>query len=122
MTEPDEALQWARERAARWAEGKRDFVELAPSIRLGKWDLTLKDDAHAYRAGQAASAERIKALERIAGAAQQRANDHGEQLLDAYARIKALEGLLREIQPVAHLFQWNDLGDQIDALLKEADR
>jgi hypothetical protein len=37
-------------------------------------------------------------------------------------RIKALEGLLREIQPVAHLFQWNDLGDQIDALLKEADQ
>jgi hypothetical protein len=63
MTEPDEALLWARERAARWAEGKRDFVELAPSIRLGKWDLTLKDDADAHRAGQAASAERIKALE-----------------------------------------------------------
>ena len=37
-------------------------------------------------------------------------------------RIKALEGLLRVIQPVAHLFQWNDLGDQIDALLKEADQ
>jgi hypothetical protein len=37
-------------------------------------------------------------------------------------RIKALEGLLREIQPVAHLFQWNDLGDQIDALLQEAER
>jgi|GEM_PF-2701436 len=37
-------------------------------------------------------------------------------------RIKALEGLLREIKPVAHLFQWNDLRDQIDALLKEADQ
>ena len=37
-------------------------------------------------------------------------------------RIKALEGLLREIQPLAVLFQWNDLGDRIDDLLKEADR
>lgn len=35
-------------------------------------------------------------------------------------RIKALEGLLREIQPLADLFQWNDLGDRIDDLLEEA--
>ena len=95
MTEPDEPVWFIREREAH---------------------------AQGYRAGQAASAERIKALEHIAKAAQQRANDHGEQLLDAYERIKALEGLLREIKPVAHMFQWNDLGDQIDTLLKEADR
>ena len=75
----------------------------------------------------AASAERIKALEHIAKAAQQRANDHGEQLLDAYERIKALEAFLR------HLRQWDQMnppmtGDHaahaasIDALLEEADR
>jgi hypothetical protein len=41
MTEPDEALIWAKEQSA---------------IRSGYF-------LHAYRAGQAASAERIKALE-----------------------------------------------------------
>jgi hypothetical protein len=122
MTEPDEALICAR----RWrCKNLQDLgfpPSLVQSVSEGSTDETLQSFAHGYRAGQAASAERIKALEHIAKAAQQRANDHGEQLLDAYERIKALEGLLREIKPVAHMFQWNDLGDQIDTLLKEADR
>jgi hypothetical protein len=128
MTEPDEALIWARERAkADWLEcddevgGLHAAAEDFPSGDSDHFE-DIEWRAEAYRAGQAASAERIKALEHIAKAAQQRANDHGEQLLDAYERIKALEGLLREIKPVAHMFQWNDLGDQIDTLLKEADR
>ena len=120
MSEPDKAILWARERAARWQD--ESGGEAGPSYRSGKLDFLLGEEVEGYRAGQAASAERIKALEHIAKAAQQRANDHGEQLLDAYERIKALEGLLREIKPVAHMFQWNDLGDQIDTLLKEADR
>jgi 4-aminobutyrate aminotransferase-like enzyme len=70
--EPDEALLWSRQ----YKEHRAYLQELM---------------AVGYRAGQAASAERIKALEHIAGAAQQRANDHGEQLLDAYERIKVLE-------------------------------
>jgi hypothetical protein len=128
MTEPDEALIWARERAkADWLECDDETGTLhAAAEDFPSGDSDHFEDiewrAEAYRAGQAASAERIKALEHIAKAAQQRANDHGEQLLDAYERIKALEGLLREIKPVSHLFQWNDLGDQIDTLLKEADQ
>ena len=62
MSEPDEALLWARERTATWAE-ERGRSELALSIRRGERDWTLTDDAEAYRAGQAASAERIKTLE-----------------------------------------------------------
>jgi len=54
MTEPDEALIWARERTAAWAE-ERGFVELALSIRQGERDHTLKDDADAYRAGARAA-------------------------------------------------------------------
>lgn len=48
MTEPDEALIWAREQVPEgWYEDEDDL----------EWR------AKAYRAGQAASAERIKALE-----------------------------------------------------------
>jgi len=54
MTEPDEALKWARERTAKWAE-ERGFVEIALSIRRGERDRTLKDDADAYRAGARAA-------------------------------------------------------------------
>jgi hypothetical protein len=48
--------------------------------------------------------------------------NYAARIAEQDRRIKALEGLLREIKPVAHLFQWNDLGDQIDTLLKEADQ
>jgi hypothetical protein len=43
MTEPDEATRWAKQ------------LPVARSVQIGL--------AHGYRAGQAASAERIKALE-----------------------------------------------------------
>jgi hypothetical protein len=155
MTELDDAQKWLADQTDRdWLEdddyeprprpetvselddNARTFAELA--IRCGKTAAFLEEvreeaidvAEHAYkigyRAGQAASAERIKALEHdlmwtdraweaaqeavvygytlmdrqdarikalehIAGAAQQRANDHGEQLLDAYERIKALD-------------------------------
>lgn len=52
--EPDEALLWARERTAKWAE-ERGFAELAEDIRRGKRDRTLRDDAAAYRAGAEAA-------------------------------------------------------------------
>ncbi len=60
MTEPDEAVLWARERAHEYANpvywdtiknGHADHVWGIPEMAKG------------YRAGQAASAERIKALE-----------------------------------------------------------
>jgi hypothetical protein len=88
MTEPDEALLWAFEDdATRWVDSHPDLA----------YADEMEAAAEAYRAGQAASAERIKMLEDIAGHAQKRANDHGEQLLDAYERIKALEGGLQQI-------------------------
>jgi hypothetical protein len=67
MTEPDEALIWAREDWAKATKGVGGpFQKIdAAEIRAGKkdvWgDVTVR--AQAYRAGQAASAERIKALE-----------------------------------------------------------
>jgi hypothetical protein len=54
MTKPDDALLWARERTAKWAE-ERGFAELAESIRRGKRDRSLRDDADAYRAGAKAA-------------------------------------------------------------------
>ena len=84
MTEPDEALLWAREDAA--AEWEKDgFSDLASKCRSGKYDPSLAQDAYAYRAGQAASAARIKELEaRVAEL---------EKLSDHERRIKALERL-----------------------------
>ncbi len=61
MTEPDEAILWARERAARWQD--ESGGEAGPSYRSGKLDGLLGEEVEGYRAGQAASAERIKALE-----------------------------------------------------------
>lgn len=97
MTEPDEALIWARERAA--AECDEDgFPIFAEEHRAGKHDHFLTREAHAYRAGQAASAERIKALEYDlmwtdqAWEAAQEAVVYGYTLMDKQdARIKALE-------------------------------
>jgi len=60
MTKPDEALKWARKQALKTARPYyRDL------ILLGQMDHTfgIYELAEGYRAGQAASAERIKALE-----------------------------------------------------------
>jgi len=63
MTEPDEATLWARENAAKQCDRDRE-PRIAAAYRQGQYDDDhLKADAEAYRAGQAASAERIKALE-----------------------------------------------------------
>ncbi len=62
MSEPDEALLWARERAATECD-EDGFPIFADDHRAGKHDHFLTREARAYRAGQAASAERIKALE-----------------------------------------------------------
>jgi hypothetical protein len=55
MTEPDEALEGFR----KWASIR--YPKVAAYIEAGACDGD--DTAQAYRAGQAASAERIKALE-----------------------------------------------------------
>lgn len=61
MTEPDEALLWARERAARWQD--EGGGEAGPAYRRGGLDFLLGEEVEGYRAGAAASAERIKELE-----------------------------------------------------------
>ena len=61
MTEPDEALLWARERAAKWQDEGGGLA--GPSYRKGNLDGLLGEEGEGYRAGAAASAARIKALE-----------------------------------------------------------
>jgi hypothetical protein len=67
MTEPDEAILWAREDAAQQCEkyGPMPGVDFPAEYRAGLMDVNLDDPVRAYRAGQAASAERIKALEKL---------------------------------------------------------
>jgi hypothetical protein len=62
MTEPDEALLWARKRMATRCD-EDYFPEVAEAYRRGYRDEFLRDDIEAYRAGAAASADRIKELE-----------------------------------------------------------
>ncbi len=130
MTEPDEALIWAKESAYQKALEAVDGDAVEASNQLDHEDAAYVIEwlADTYRAGQAASAERIKALEHIAGAAQQRANDHGEQLLDAYERIKALEEVTQNLiallecdDPEVSARAWDEALDEARALLKEAD-
>jgi predicted amidohydrolase len=62
MSEPDEALMWARQ----WRSDNLQALglpSLAQRVADGETDATLESFAQGYRAGQAASAERIKALE-----------------------------------------------------------
>jgi len=69
MTEPDEATIYARERAKERLDhsAHRELARqnISAEIDAGKHDDELSDEAEAYRAGQAASAERIKALEEL---------------------------------------------------------
>ena len=65
-SEPDEAMRYARLRAKGRMSSPNNphrTIERRVEVDAGKHDAELSDEAHAYRAGQAASAERIKALE-----------------------------------------------------------
>ena len=62
MTEPDEALLYAREHWATICD-EDGFPEVAEAYRRGVKDEVLATDALFYRAGAAAYAERIKELE-----------------------------------------------------------
>ena len=98
MTEPDEALLWAREDYARHRleRGHTDSKYEAEIIRLGALDLwtSVSVRAEAYRAGQAASAERIKVLEEaLAKANKPRwfyADDEGSPFDSVYAAVEAI--------------------------------
>jgi hypothetical protein len=114
MSEPDEALLWAREHWATICD-EDGFPDEAEAYRRGVQDESLAADALFYRAGQAASAKRIKALEgalkdsvtamRLLLDAVQKHNEESDTFLSGFP----LHLLTIEIA-------------QADALLKEADQ
>ena len=111
MTEPDEALIWARERAkADWLEcddevgGLHAAAEDFPSGDSDHFE-DIEWRAEAYRAGQAASAERIKALEealrplaecKITEPDVPIPDDYGGRYFIAYGEIRRARNLLKE--------------------------
>jgi len=104
MTEPDKAILWAR----RWRSDNLQALglpSLAQRVADGETDETLEGFARAYRAGQAASAERIKALEGLVQ----------NLMLEARARTK------RSNPPVVTNIVKMTVPDRV-ALIKEADQ
>ena len=119
MTEPDEALIWARDDLA----GEFDVYKpyYAALIRRGREDASLSASARAYRAGQAASAERIKALEEAIHEAMRRLNEYADMTVDEWDDSVADGGIMawmvirQELKTVVVY--------RLDrALLKEADQ
>ena len=105
MTEPDEALLWARRRAR-----KHTKPALWDQIRAGHLDQTrgIPEMTWGYRAGVAASAERIKALE----AALREVADDLEAEIKARAGDDLPRRVERDLEPVF----------RARALLKEPDQ
>ena len=95
MTEPDEALIWAREDMAKWCE-ENDDPDFAKDYRSGSQDDRLIYDVYAYRAGQAASAERIKALEAGVSDAIAYVEFQRPNAVDLDQLLLALRNLLKE--------------------------
>ena len=104
MTKPDEALLYAREQVkARMSfpnNPHRWTVARHAEVDAGKHDDELSDEAHAYRAGAAASEVRIKALEealrRLVTASdwvEEYTHEIGVELEEA---IEAAESVLKE--------------------------
>jgi hypothetical protein len=111
MTEPDEAILWAREQNGDPAKPRT----IAGNYRAGLM-------AHGYRAGQAASAERIKALEELL--------NHAEDLFDWAVQSDCENGVrsLNEAAAATYLADAPatkaailEIRELTRALLKEAD-
>ena len=99
MTEPDEALIWAREQSVQFWESlaakglpPETIAAHVALARSGGYDCDLENEAEGrrnwlegYRAGQAASAERIKALEGLL--------NHAEDLFDWAAQSDCENGV-----------------------------
>jgi hypothetical protein len=83
MTEPDEALIWARRQNGDPAKPRT----ITASYRAGLM-------AHGYRAGQAASAERIKALEEAIREAMRRLNEYADMTVDEWDDSVADGGIM----------------------------
>ena len=107
MGEPDEALKWARKQALKTA---RPYYR--DPILLGQMDHTfgIYELAEGFRAGQAASAESIKALEGAlrplaecviigSDSGSRRAwnpDDHGARYFITYGEIRRARALIKE--------------------------
>lgn len=118
MTEPDEALLWAR---AEYATLLRPFDVgpqqdyISEAILNGLWDddVAIRHSANGYRAGAAASAERIKELEaRVAEleAALVKANEplwfYSDEEGTAWRSMEeAVEGFCDDLEPGRHLVE-----------------
>ena len=88
MTEPDEALEGFR----KWASIR--YPKVAAYIEAGACDGD--DTAEAYRAGQAASAERIKALEAFLRHLRQWDQMNPPMTGDHAAHAASIDALLKE--------------------------
>lgn len=97
MTEPDEALLYAREQMADDLQQNGGSAEDVAAARAGAFDTLLKVPATFYRAGSAASAERIKALE----AALREAADGLEAEIKARAGNDLPRRVERDLEPVS---------------------
>ena len=87
MTEPDDALLWAR----KWWAARCERLGLASLSQVylrGDRDAHIADEADAYRAGAAASADRIKALEAENAALQDLAGRLRVEMSDMLTRLK----------------------------------
>jgi hypothetical protein len=107
MTKPDKAILWARKDAAEQCDRDGE-LRIAAAYRQGHNDDLLIYEARAYRAGQAASAERIGKLEGLLRecADALEAEVQGRSANDLPRRIE------RDMEPVK----------KARALLKEADQ
>jgi hypothetical protein len=77
-----------------WEVGKHGTRDFREEVLAGKWDRS------------------ASAIGFLAGARMAREQEQ--------ERAKALEGLLREIEPYSNFIPWFDLQNRFDALLKEA--
>lgn len=134
MTEPDEALLWARERAKarmsfpnnphRWIVARHAEVDAGKQDDEGR----VKWRAQGYRAGAAASAERIKelearikALEAAIRDANKRLKDYTDMTVDQWGETVA-DGGITAWMVIRQELQTVIAGGLARALLKEADQ
>jgi hypothetical protein len=108
MTEPDEALIWAREQSVQFWESlaakglpPETIAAHVALARSGGYDCDLENEAEGrrnwlegYRAGQAASAERIKALEEAIHEAMRRLNEYADMTVDEWDDSVADGGIM----------------------------
>jgi uncharacterized protein YgfB (UPF0149 family) len=135
VSEPDEALLWAREQSVQFWESliakglpPETVAAHVALARSGGYDSQLEQEAEGrrnwlegYRAGQAASAETVKALEEAIREAMRRLNEYADMTVDEWDDSVADGGIMawmvirQELKTVVVY--------RLDrALLKEADQ